>query len=80
MPPGEHEAAREPPLRLPREVEHLGHVGEVVEREANRLRPERVELADVVAVTEDLQIEEPNVVAGGGDGSRHPLEPERLEP
>jgi hypothetical protein len=75
----EHECRA--PLRLGvlGEIDHLGHVGEVVHGEADGLRGERLDLAPVVRVLEDLQIEEPHVVAGGPHGRGHALEAERLQ-
>ncbi len=46
------------------EVDHLGDVGQVVEREADGLGPPLGELAAEVGVAEDLEVEEPHVVAG----------------
>src|SRR5262245_66684438 len=53
---GEDEALRPALTRLPREVEDFGDVGEVVEREADCLRLEALELTEVVLVGENLQI------------------------
>ena len=66
-------------LRRLREVDHLGHVGEVVQREADRVGGEVVELAQVVGVPEDLQVEQADVVACRPDRRGHALEPEGLE-
>ena len=52
-------------------VDDLGHVGEVVEREANRLGLEVRELVPVVVVAEDLQIERPDIVSSRAHGSRY---------
>ena len=73
------EAVGRAPPRLLGEVDDLGDIGEIVEREADGLRLELGELAAVVVVAEDLQIEEAHVVARGPHGGGHPLEPERLE-
>ena len=76
---GEDEALRLALPRLPGEIEHLGDVGEVVQREADRLGLEGLELAEVVLVAEDLQVEQTNLVTGRAHGRRHALEPEGLE-
>jgi hypothetical protein len=55
---------RQSATRLAREVDHLRHVGEIVEREADRLRPPRVERVLEVLPLEDLQVEEPHLVPG----------------
>src|SRR6185436_2043611 len=75
----EDEALRPALSRLAGEVEHLGHVGEVVEREPDRLRREARHLTEVVLVGKDLQIEQANVVTGLPYRRGYPLEPERLE-
>ena len=77
---GEDEAARTSALRLLGEVQHLRDVRQVIQREADGVRGEVGELAIVVAVSEDLQIEQAHVVAGRAHGRRHALEPDRLEP
>src|SRR5439155_27178666 len=46
----------------------------------DRLRLELDELASVVVVREDLQVQEPHVMARGPHGGGHALEAERLEP
>jgi hypothetical protein len=62
-----------------REVDHLRHVGQIVQREPDRARLELRQLTGVVGVIEHLQIEQAHVVAGRADGGGHPLEPQRLE-
>src|SRR5918996_1334778 len=57
VPSREDEAARAAPLGLDRQVDHLGRVRQVVQREAHGVGPERLELAEVVTVAEDLQVE-----------------------
>src|SRR5690242_1934381 len=76
----EDEAARTLPLRLLGEVEHLGNICQIVQREADGMRREVGQLAVVVGVAEDLKIEQPHLVARGAHGARHALEPDRLEP
>jgi hypothetical protein len=76
---GEDEALRLQLPRLPGEVEHLGHVGEVVQAEADRLGLERRELTEVVPMVEDLQVEQPNLMTGLAHCRRHALDPEGLE-
>ncbi len=80
VPAHEHEGRAAPGLGLLGEVHHLRDVGEVVHREAHRLRRERLDLAPVVGVLEDLQVEQPHLVAGRLDGRGHALEAEWLEP
>ena len=60
-------------------VDDLGVVGEVVEREADRLRLEVREPAPVVVVAEDLEIKQPDIVSSRAHRSRHALETQRLE-
>src|SRR5881628_3801834 len=68
-----------PPLGLPGEVEHLRHVGQVVEREPDGVRREVRQLSMVVGVSEDLQIEQAHLVAGRAHGGRDALEADRLQ-
>ena len=75
VPAREEEAARPAAARLHREVDHFRHVGQVVDRKADGVGPERLHCVRVVPMREDLQIEEPHLVAGGADGGRHALEP-----
>ena len=75
----EDEGVRSPAPRGLGEVDDLGHVGQVVQGEADRPRLPLRELAQVLGVVEDLQVEQAHVVTGGADGGRHALEPERLE-
>ncbi len=76
---GEDEGLRPPAARGHGQVEHLGDVGQVVQREADRARLEGVQLTDVVLVAEDLEVEEAHLVAGGAQRLGHALEPERLQ-
>ena len=62
-----------------RQLDHFGRVGEVIEREADRIGSESPQRFLVVAVPEDLQVEEPHLVAGGADRLGDALQPERLE-
>jgi hypothetical protein len=68
-----------PGLGVPGQVDHLGHVGQIVHREADRLRREGHELPPVFGVLKDLQVEQLYLVAGGSDRRGHPLEAERLQ-
>jgi hypothetical protein len=77
---GEHE--RVAPTFFDRlgEIDHLGGVGKVVERKSDRLRPEALDFAPQVMVTEDLEVEDAHIVAGGAHRRRHALHAERFEP
>src|SRR5262249_303763 len=76
---GEDEGLRPPAARGHGQVEHLGDVGQVVQREPHCARLEGVQLTDVVLVAEDLEVEEAHLVAGGAQRLGHALEPERLQ-
>src|SRR6266404_9644530 len=76
----EQEAAGQSPPGGDRQVDHFRHVGEVVDREPDGLRPERLQLAPVVSMRENLEIEQPYVVAGLPDRGRDALQAERFEP
>ena len=52
------------PLNLRGEIDHLGHVGEIVQREADRVGAKTFDLRIQVAMLENLQIDHPDVVAG----------------
>ena len=80
VPAGEHERVGQARADRPGELEHLGHVREVVERETDGFGPELLEQAEQVRMTEHLQVEQPDVVSLLACGLGHHLEPERLEP
>jgi hypothetical protein len=61
------------------EVDNLGHVGEVVERKADRLRAEIGELAVEIAMLKNLEVDNPHLVARGAHRRRNPLHPERFQ-
>ena len=75
----EDEAVAAPALGRLRQIDDLGHIGEVIHREADDLGPEALELPRVIPGREGLQVEEPDIVPGRSDGGRHPLQPQRLE-
>jgi hypothetical protein len=76
---GEDERGRPAVTDGPGEVDHLRHVGQVVQREADRVGPERRHLAPQVAVAVDLQVQQAHLVSGAAQGRRHALQPDRLE-
>src|SRR5206468_4669900 len=76
----QHSAVGQDVLRLAREVDDLGDVGQVVEREADHLGPPGAERPAIVAVPPDLEVEQPNLVARRRERRPDPLDPERLEP
>ena len=80
MPAGEDEAILHQALHVLGEIDHLGHVGEIVEREADRIGAEALELGEQIAMLENLQVDNPHVVAGRARRRRHPLHSERFEP
>ena len=80
MPTGEDEAVLHQPLHVLGEIDHLGHVGEIIEREADRIRLEALDLGKQVAMLENLEVENPHVMPGRARRRRHPLHPERFEP
>jgi purine nucleoside phosphorylase len=74
----EHEGARPSAPGLAGEIDDLGHVGQVVQGEAHRLRPPALERRAVGRVVEDLQVEQADVVAGAAGGRGHALQAEGL--
>jgi hypothetical protein len=66
-------------LGLARQIDDLGHVGEVVEGEADRVRTPARERVAVVRVPEHLEIEQRDLVTGGLHRGCDLLETERLE-
>ncbi len=75
----EHERVRPPRLRVLGQIDHLGHVREVVHGEADRLRREGGQLLPVIDVGEDLQVEQADLVTRRAHRGRHAFETERLE-
>ena len=76
----EHPDPREHGLRLLAEVDHLRHVRQVVQREADHLgTPVRQEIAKRLRPRR-LQIEQADVMSRRLCRRRHHLEPERLQP
>ncbi len=67
-------------MRFLREVNDFGDVREIVERKSDRVGLPIVERAEVIAVTENLQIEYPNVMAGAPGRFRDEFESQRFEP
>ncbi len=61
------------------QVHHLGHVGQVAEAEADRLRAEFGHLPFQLRLPVDLQVNQPDLVAVGQQGRRHALQAERLQ-
>src|SRR5882762_3089385 len=76
----EQEAAGQSPAGGDGQVDHFRHVGEVVDREPDGIRPEGLQLAPVVSMRENLEIEHSYVVPGLPDRRRDALQAERLEP
>ena len=76
----QHPAVGQDVLRLAGEVDDLGDVGQVVEREADHLGPPGAERPAIVAVPPDLEVEQPDLVARRRERRSDPLDPERLEP
>ena len=62
------------------QVHDLGHVGQVIEAEADRLRAVLDYLTLELRPAVDLQVSQPDVMTLGEQGGRHSLQPERLEP
>src|SRR5439155_508173 len=75
----QHPAVGQDVLRLAREVDDLGHVGQVVEREADHLGPPGAERPAIVAVPPDLEVEQPDLVARRRERRPDPLDPELLD-
>jgi len=75
-----HETARHGLLGRGGDLHRLRHIGQVVERDAQRLGPERDQLSGQVGGREDLAVQHADVVPGLPGGGRHPLEPQRLQP
>jgi hypothetical protein len=78
-PPDEHEAPRQRPLDPPGEVAGLRLVGQVVVRKPDGVRAEVGELAGELGVVEQLQVQQPALVAGPPRRLGDQLQPDRLE-
>ena len=76
----QHPAVGQDVLRLAREVDDLGDVGQVVEGEADHLGPPGAERPAIVAMPEDLEVEQPDLVPRRRERRPDPLDPEGLEP
>ena len=80
VPAGKDEAVLQQPFHVLGEIDHLGHVGEIVEREADRVGAEALELGEQIAMFKNLQVQDSHVVAGRTRCRRDPLHAERFEP
>ena len=80
VPAGEDETILRRPLHVFGEIDHLGHVGEIIEREPHRIGAEALEFGEQIAMLENLQVDNSHVVAGRARCRRHPLHPQRFEP
>ena len=80
VPAAENETILPQPLHVFGEIDHLGHVGEIIEREPHRIGAEALEFGEQIAMLENLQVDDSHVVAGRARCRRHPLHPERFEP
>src|SRR5580704_7932719 len=76
----EHQRVGQEPAGQARQIHDLGNIGQIVERESHRVGPPGAQRTLVVPVLEDLQVEQPNLVAGVAQGRGDPLQPQRLEP
>ena len=75
---GEYEAAAKP-LHVGGQIDHFGHVGEIVQREADRLGPKTLEFREQVAMFENLKVEYPDLMASRAHGGGYAFHPERFE-
>ena len=78
MAPGEYEAAAKP-LDVGGQIDHFGHVGEIVQREADRVGPKALEFRKQVAMLENLKVEYPDLMASRAHGGGYAFHPERFE-
>ena len=71
-----------PVARLDRlgEIDDLGNVGKIIQREADRLWAKRAQLAMELCVAEGLQIDDADIVPGHAHGLGNTLQSQRLEP
>ena len=74
------ERARQGKLGRLRQIDDLGHVGEVVAGKGDEIRLPLRDHAVIVGVTLDLQVDEPHLMPGVAGSLRHQLEPQRLKP
>ena len=72
-------ARQRKPGRL-RQIDDLGHVGEVVAGKGDEIRLPLRDHAMIVGVAFDLQIDEPDQVPGAAGGLRHQLEAQWFKP
>jgi len=74
------ERARQSKLRRLRQIDNLGHIGEVVARKGDAVRLPLRDHAVIGGVALDLQIDESGRIPRATGGLRHVLEAQRLEP
>ena len=71
---------RQPRLGRLGEIDDLRNVGEVVAGKSDDIGPPAVEQPEIGGMVLDLQVDQPDRVAGAPRRLRDELEPERLEP
>ncbi len=80
MPAEEHEAAGQHPFDRACQVDGLGNVGEVVEREADDVRPEPEHLPAQVRLAQHLKVHHTDLVAGLARRRGDAFQPQRFQP
>jgi hypothetical protein len=73
------EGARQRQFRGFGQIDDFGYIGEVVAGEGDKVRPPLRNQAVIVGVAFDLQIDDPDRVAGASRGLRHEFEAQWLE-
>jgi hypothetical protein len=79
MATSENKTAGQTQFGLLRKIHDFGNISQIIEGKTDGLRLPFVEKAKVVGMTEDLEVEETNFVAGLASGLGDQFEPERLE-
>src|SRR5882724_6300759 len=64
----------------PGELNDFRNVGEVVQRESDRLRFKVAQFLKIVIVLEDLQVEEPDIMTSRSNGLGHSFQTQRFKP
>src|ERR1700682_6555759 len=75
---GEYEASSKP-LHVGGQIDHFGHVGEIVQREADRVGPKAFQFREQVAMLENLKVEYPDLMASCAHRGGYAFHPERFQ-
>src|SRR5262245_10173289 len=79
MPTNKNKAVRQARLGRPGQGYHLWNISQIVQGEANGLGLKIVQLAEVIRLAEDLQVEELHCMASGTHSLGDSFQPQGLE-